>query len=167
MTIGDGASVKRFSVYNVVQTYEDLFQRAVQTNGRVEPFLQQLENYDEREIAEFRAQLALSEDIAIRYLGTGMMTGASQKTIKEKIQIFLTPEHTKTHGRPIYAKEALQCGLAVEIADTRTRLWQHVYELYIRTNEFVSRDAKVHRKPDPLIPRRLSCLMQAVIGGLW
>ena len=130
-----------FSVFNVVQSYEDLFKRAVKEQGNLQPYLQQLANYDEREIAEMRAQLALSEDIAARVLADGMMKGRTQKTILNKIKTFLTPERTKTHGRPIYRDEAAACGLNVEMADPDAQHWACVYDLYIRTSNFVQTEA--------------------------
>lgn len=129
---------KRYSVYNLVESYEDLFARAIQETGNLQPYLQQLSLYDERDIQEFRAALLLSEDIAARTLATGMMKGASEDEIKEKIRIFLTPERTKTHGRPIYGTEAEECGLVIEPIDIRGRLWELVYELYLRTNNYAN-----------------------------
>lgn len=130
--------IKRFSVYNLVKSYEDLFARAVKEKGNLQPYLQQLSNYDEREIAEFKTALALSEDIAIKALKTGMLSNLSEKEIKKKIKIFLTPEKVKTHGRPIYARDALKCGLNIEIKDLKSKFWQLIYELYVRLNNFVS-----------------------------
>jgi len=133
--------LRRFSVYNIVESYDDLFARAVKEKGNLQPYLQQLANYDEREIKEFRAALLLSEDIAIRTLASGMMKGVAKNRIRKKIEIFLTPKRTKTHERPIYGEEASKCGLAVELRDVRERFWKEVYQLYIRTNNFVSTKA--------------------------
>ncbi|GCC10855.1 serine dehydrogenase proteinase [archaeon] len=141
LTTSENNEVRRFSVYNVVESYDDLFSRAVNEKGNLQPYLQQLANYDEREIKEFRAALSLSEDIAIRTLAAGMMKGKSEDDIKKKLEIFLTPKHTKTHGRPIYRKEALSCGLKIEPKDVKDKFWKLVYELYIRTNNFVSTKA--------------------------
>lgn len=126
-----------FSVYNIVRSYDDLFKRAVAEEENLEPYLQQLANYDEREITEFRAELALSEDIAARSLASGMMGDTPEDEIKGHIQIFLTPERTKRHGRPIYRDEAASCGLAIEAVDIDSALWDGVYELYARTSNVV------------------------------
>jgi len=138
LTTSKNGIARRFSVYNVVKSYDDLFLKAVNEKGNLQPYLQQLANYDEREIKEFRAALSLSEDIAIRALASGMMNGMSDDDIKNKIKIFLTPESTKIHGRPIYGNEALSCGLGVELKDVKDKFWNLVYELYIRTDNFVS-----------------------------
>lgn len=138
VTIADEGNVKRFSAFNIVKSYEDLFQRAVKEKGNLQPYLQQLSNYDEREIKELNAALALSEDIAVRSLATGMMKGVDPKQIKVNIRIFLTPERTKIHGRPIYRDEAEHCGLIIDRQYIKGKIWKSVYELYIRTNNFVT-----------------------------
>ena len=70
-----------------------------------------------------------------------MMKGKSTGLIKKRMKIFLTPQRTKTHGRPIYRDEARKCGLTIEAADGRSALWRNIYELYIRTYNFVSTQA--------------------------
>lgn len=138
MTYVEGEQVKIFSVYNILKSYEDLFSKAVKEKGNLQPYLQQLSNYDSREIAEFRSALSLSEDIAIKTLKMGMLSNMSEKEIKGKIKDFLTPETVKTHGRPIYAQDALNCGLNIEIKNLKEKFWSTVYELYLRLNNFVS-----------------------------
>lgn len=66
------------------------------------------------------------------------MKGISKEAIKKNIDIFLKPTQKKAHGRPIYAKEALECDLNIELKDLRGELWELIYELYIRTNNLVS-----------------------------
>ncbi|MCG6552415.1 MAG: hypothetical protein L7F77_08810 [Candidatus Magnetominusculus sp. LBB02] len=128
-----------FSVYNIIKSYEDLFEKAVKEKvGNLEPYLQQLGFYDPRVIEEHRASMTLSEDIAIRTLASGMMNGIAEKTIKEKIKIFLTPEHTKIHGRPIYRDEAVGCSLSIESINVKEMVWALVYELFMRTDHYVS-----------------------------
>ena len=113
-----------------------MFRRAVQEKGNLQPYLQQLANYDEREIKEYRSALLLSEDIAERALGSGMMRGVSD--IKQRIEVFLSPKSTKTHGRPIYPNDAEACGLIVEHRKVSEPVWQAVQELHVRTNHYVS-----------------------------
>lgn len=137
-TINDTGQVVRFSLFNIVKSYESLFTRAVgEQQGRLEPFLQQLAHYDEREIQEFRTALSLSEDIAVRALASGMLKGRTKKLIHKKIRMFLTPEKTMDHGRAIYEDEARRCGLKVESLDPKTTQWEATYELYIRSSQLV------------------------------
>lgn len=128
---------KVFSAFNVVASYRELFNKAVSEDGNLEPYLQQLQHYDEREITELQAQLDLSQDIAARVLATGMMNGMAKEDILKKIGMFLTPEQTKTHGRPIYRDEAAGCGLQVDTVDPDSHPWGNIYDLYIRTNNLV------------------------------
>lgn len=132
--------VKWFSVYNVVKSYRDLFSKAVKEKGNLQPYLQQLANYDEREIAEFEAALALTDDMAVKILKTGMLSSKTPSQIKRQIHRFLTPEEVKVHGRPIYAQEAKNCGLNVDMIDLRSKRWALTRELYIRLDSFVSTD---------------------------
>jgi len=127
-----------FSIYNVVRSYEELFEKAVKEKGNLEPYLQQLANYDAREIAECRSSLSLSEDIAIKALKTGMLSELSEKGIKKKIKDFLTPEKVKNHGRPIYDQDAINSRVDVEIKDLKEKFWYCAYELNVRLNNHVS-----------------------------
>ncbi len=143
--IKEGEEQKSFSLFNVVKSYDNLFDRAVKEKGNLQPYLQQLARYDEREIEECRSVLALSEDMAVKALETGMMSGlgkgnARREEIRKRIGVFLSPEEVKVHGRAIYADEARKCGLNVRIEDVKSDFWASVYELYVRLNNFVSHD---------------------------
>lgn len=130
--------VKWFSAHNVIRSYRELFEAAVKETGKLEPYLQQLANYDAREVKEMESAMALAEDISATLLASGMMQGVGANDVKQRIQMFLSPEKTKTHGRPIYRQQAAGCGLAIEEQEVKDRAWNLVYELYIRTNWFVS-----------------------------
>lgn len=141
LTIREENRVKRFSVFNVIQSYRELFKQAKQETGRLEPFLQQLEKFDAREIREFESAMELAEDIAIRNLRTGMMSACTPEEVRRKIEMFLVPKVVKVHGRPIYSAQAGDCGLNVENQDPKSKLWADIYELYIRSSTFVTTDA--------------------------
>ncbi|MBW2167097.1 MAG: ATP-dependent Clp protease proteolytic subunit [Deltaproteobacteria bacterium] len=139
ITLQEDGVIKRFSVFNLVKSYEKLFEQAVNAKSKnLEPYLQQLNRYDERQIEEFRAIIELSEDIAIGALKAGMMSKFTIDNIRKKVKMFLTPEQTKTHGRPIFYDEANKCGLTVDLMKTNGNIWATVYELYIRANNFVN-----------------------------
>jgi len=123
---------------NLVQSYKELFEKAENTKGNLQPFLQQLANYDAREIKEFEAAIELAEDVAIRALQSGMMKGTTRDDIRKKIKIFLTPEETKSHGRSIFIDEAKKCGLKVELMDLKSDLWKLSYELFIRAYNYTN-----------------------------
>jgi len=133
------ATGQPFSVFNIIKSYEDLFNRAVRVkSGNLEPYLQQLANYDAKQIQEYRSALDLSGDIAVRALRSGMMSGKSETAVARDIKVFLTPERTKAHGRPIYRDEAESCGLAIESMDVKDFRWEPIYDLYLRSNNYVT-----------------------------
>jgi ClpP class serine protease len=138
MTIINEKGSKRFSLWNVVQSYNKLFDEAIKTKKNIQPYLQQLSHYDPREIKEFKDAISLSEDIAIKALHNDMLHSEPIKKIKKGIKIFLSPEEKKAHGRPIYRDEAENCGLNIEKIKIKDKLWEHLCEIYIRTNNFVS-----------------------------
>ncbi len=138
IVITEEGQVKWFSAYHMVKSYEELFSQAVEEEGNLQPYLQQLANYDAREIAELRAALSLSEDIAVKALKAGMLSKLPEESIKQKVEKFLSPEEVKTHGRPIYAQEASECGLRVEVRNLDSTFWETAYELYYRLNNYVS-----------------------------
>lgn len=141
LSIEEDGHQKYFRAQNIIRSYDQLFEQAVKTEGNLEPFLQQLDRYDERDIEEYREACELSTDIALKTLASGMMEGTTQDEIKKRIAVFLTSEEKKSHGRPIYRDEAEACGLAVEKVDGKSELWRKVYELHLRAHNFVTKKA--------------------------
>ena len=133
-----GDSTKVYSVFNLIESYKQLFENAINEKGNLAPYLQQLGNYDARDIEELKSALELSEDISVRTLKSGMMYDIEEEAIREKIEVFLTPEKAKSHGRAIYAKEAKECGLNIEAIPLRDKTWSKIYELYYRINNLLN-----------------------------
>lgn len=130
---------RRFSAYNLVKGYGDLFDSAINSKKqKLEPYLQQLSRYDDREIQEFKVAINLSEDITVKALKSGMLSDMDDEKIKEKVAVFLNPSQTKVHGRALFSADTKKCGLKVTTHKPRSKLWDLVYELYLRTNDFVS-----------------------------
>lgn len=138
ITIMKGDKQMQVALFNLVQSYKDLFQRAVVETGNLQPYLQQLSNYDEREIKEFETAIQLAEDVAVRALESGMMNGKTKDEIHDMIKVFLTPEETKSHGRSIFYEEAKNCGLNIELMDLKSKVWKLSYELFVRTNNYTN-----------------------------
>jgi Serine dehydrogenase proteinase len=135
----EDGETKWFSAFSLVSGYNDLFRDAVSTNGNVEPYVQQLAHYDIREINTYQGLIDVSKDIAIRILVTGMMKGATSDEVENRIKIFLDPRAgTQHHGRAIYANEARNCGLNIEELNVNSNQWKTIYELYYRTDRYVS-----------------------------
>ena len=132
---------KVVSVHHIIDSYHRLFRGAVESDGNLEPFLQQLARHDATEISHLETERDLATDMVVRCLRSGMMRNQSSDVIKDKLQVFLAPSHTKAHGRPIYHQEAARCGLNIELHDQHSGVWEPVYELYVRSHKFVSNEA--------------------------
>lgn len=135
----EDGEMKVFSAHSLVREYDKLFKGATQSKGNLQPYLQQLTYFDSREIAKYRTIISLADDIAVKSLQSGMMSGKTRKAIREKIKVFLDPQAgTMSHGRPIYAPEAKGVGLEIEDIDVKSKLWEPLYELYVRTDRHVA-----------------------------
>jgi hypothetical protein len=118
----------------VTSTYDDLIQKSTAAGAtNIEPYIQQLGRFDARLVSQFKAWIALSRDISVKLLASGMMSGQSDADIEAKIQIFLEASQTRDHGRPIYSEMAKKCGLTIDELDLTSTAWNHIYELYVRT----------------------------------
>ena len=62
---------KFVSVHHIIDSYHKLFRGAVKAKGNLEPYLQQLSNYDAREISYLETERDLASDMAVRCLHTG------------------------------------------------------------------------------------------------
>ena len=122
------------SAHNAIRSYQSLFAGAENTQGRVEPFLQQLSSYNDAIVNNWEQECQLSEDIAVRCLHNGgMLNNIKEKDIKKKIGVFLFPDQTIVHARPIFYKEAKSCGLDIEEVDIRSDIGELIHELHVRT----------------------------------
>jgi len=129
------------AAHEILESYNDLIDKANKTKGKIEPYLQQLSRYDARDIRSIRSAQQLSESIAISCLKHGALEKFTHKQIKRKIAPFLDPRHTKVHGRPIYYDVAKACDLKIELHDVDSVTWGIVWELYMRLNFFVTTSA--------------------------
>ena len=130
---------KHFSAISLVRNYRDLFEKAVTATGNLKPFIQQLGRYDDREIIKYESWIALSENVTLKVLGSGLMTSNTETEIRKQVAIFLEPgAGTQDHGRAISANEARKCELTVQEIDLKSREWKTIYDLYYRCDSYVS-----------------------------
>lgn len=132
-----GGEPNQYSAHSIIKTYDELMENAINSQGHIEPYLQQLSRYDAVEIEELRTAEALAIDIATRWLKEGMLSKLSRTQIRRRISIFIKPEATKSHGRDIHYDEVQKCGLNVELIQRNTRLWRFCSELYTRADYYV------------------------------
>ena len=126
-----------------VRSFDSLMQTAINAKEgqHIEPVLQQLARYDARYIESLKSALALSEDISVKLLESGMMNGKNRDEIRKNIAPFLLQERTKSHGRMIPRAEALDCGLKIESVDLQSECWKIVRELAVRSRWLVQNRA--------------------------
>jgi hypothetical protein len=67
-----------------------------------------------------------------------MMKGKTETEILEAIEVFLSQEKTKAHGRAITARAAADCGLNIEVIPFKDPLWADILQLHIRASEYVN-----------------------------
>lgn len=140
---------EQYSAHAIIKSYDDLMEKAINTEGHLEPYLQQLSRYNAVEIEELRTAEALATDIAVRWLKEGMLSNMSRDKIRKKISIFSRPEATKAHGREIHYAEARKSGLKIELIPHNKPLWRFLAELYTRADYYVSSDyCKLVESPD-------------------
>ena len=131
-------TLEPYSAHAIIKSYDELMTKAIDTEGHLEPYLQQLSRYNAVEIEELRTAEELATDIAVRWLKEGMLSNMSKDQIKEKISIFLKPEATKAHGREIHYDEAEKCGLKIHLVHHNEPLWRTITEIYTRARYYVS-----------------------------
>ena len=134
-----GEGVRRVPAHEVIESYDNLMEKAEQTEGQLAPFLQQLERYDATKIRSIKSVQTLCASIAVRTLKSGMMSDNDETAIREKISQFLDPARTGVHGRPIYPDAAEECGLNISMQDLRSDLWGNIWDLYVRLNHVTSK----------------------------
>lgn len=122
------------AAHEIIESYDDLIRQANTTKGRIEPFLQQLNRYDARDIQRIKSAQKLSESIAVNMLKSGMLKSLSERRIRTKIEELTDPNKTINHGRPVFHDTAVQCGLNVALHQCKSKLWRAVWELYVRLN---------------------------------
>jgi hypothetical protein len=131
---------KALSARNVIESYKSLFKEAAEADGNLEPYLQQLERFDERNIKDLKQACDLSDDIAAQTLASGMMSNLTVAQVKDKIDNFTEPDQTLSHGRPIYREEADNTGLNINPVGQGSLLWELLQELANRTTQYLHRN---------------------------
>jgi ClpP class serine protease len=139
-----GRPLRYQAAHEILDSYEELMEKANTTNGRLEPYLQQLARFDARDIRYIQSAQGLSEHIALTLLKKGMLRSKSAEDIKKKIKRLIDPKETIDHARPIYGTDAQACGLKIRRCSNSSPLWQTVWQLYARLDFVVnSRASKI------------------------
>jgi len=136
----DAGNEMWISAEEYVRSYSKLLDRASDGKAaRIEPFIQQLNRFDAREIESLESAQALSRDISVQLLKTGMMSGLVESEIEKRIERFLAQTATRSHGRMISYEGVVGCGLNVALIDLHSSVWNDLWELYVSSDWAVSR----------------------------
>lgn len=123
------------AAHHVIRTYDQLMGSAVALKeGHIEPFLQQLAQFNAIQIEQLRATTKLAEHIAVSSLKKGMMKKRAEKTIKTKIKCFTDPDVTLSHGRALNIEHLEDLGLEILEVDLASDLWKTIRDLYVRSS---------------------------------
>ena len=129
---------------SIITAYDDLMKKGIniKENQRVEPVLQQLQNFDPAEIEHFRKVNDLAADMASKALRNCMLNDKSEEEIKKLIKLFTDPKRSKVHGRPIYysdIKEVDKNGcFNLELVRPDSNLWNNIMEYHTRAETHMS-----------------------------
>lgn len=135
-----GDSWQWLAAHHVIRTYDKLIENATTlSGGNIEPYLQQLAQFNATQIEMFRAATKLSESIAVTSLRKGMLKGKSDSFIRKRIECFTNPDVTLSHGRALNPEHLDGCGLNIELVEIKASLWKTIRELYTRTKFVVDR----------------------------
>lgn len=125
---------------HVIRTYDQLMSDAVALiQGNIEPYLQQLAQFNATQIQMLRSATKLSESIAISSLKRGMLKSLNEDEIKTRIKCFTDPDITLSHGRALSIEHLGDCGLNIEEINLRSELWRNARDLYTRSTFVVDR----------------------------
>jgi hypothetical protein len=108
-------------------------------DGRIEPFLQQLSQFNSVQIQRWREATELSKSIAVKSLRRGMLKAFSEKRIGQLINCFTDPDITHSHGRALTLEHLKPCKLNIEKLDLASALWKSIRNLYTRSIVVVDR----------------------------
>ena len=140
---------KRYvSVYNILKSYDALLVKASKAKGNIDPYLHQLSVYDPRDMAQLRQEMDLSEAMSVQLLKSGMMRGKSEARIRKCIQMFIDPQKTLEHGRPLFWEDSKKCGIAVDKIGVDKPIWEVIWELQLRYDGIMGRFGKVVESVD-------------------
>lgn len=137
------------SAYAITNGVEKILGSISTTSGRIEGLLSLLPPIDQPFLEEVKRSQKLSEDIATKWLAKTTFSGLPEyekienteekkEWIKKRIELFINPKATSSHGRPITYKSAKEAGLKVSKIKKEDSLWSLLLKIYTRSDFVVS-----------------------------
>lgn len=126
------------STHSIVTAYDKLIEKGIGLGQdlRIEPILQQLQQFEAPEIEHFRRINNLSSDMAQKVLKRCMLKKVGVAEIKKLIKIFVDPERSKVHGRPIYYSDLKEIDrkrkFNLDLLEMTGQVWQIITEYHTR-----------------------------------
>lgn len=128
------------AAHHVVKTYDDLMKNAIELQqGHIEPYLQQLAQFNATHVQMLRASTELAANIAVSSLKRGMLKEFNEREINKRIKCFTDPDVTLSHGRALTTEHLAECGLNIKELDLQSELWKVARDLYVRSTFVVDR----------------------------
>lgn len=125
-----------------IESYEELInktQEAIASGKAPHPYLELLRRMDPAWIQICLKARDLSKTIAKEYLSRYMLNGKDEKEIDSTIEKFLKTGEEALHGRIIRAEKVKLYGLNVTIEEKDSDLWNLIWELCLRCEDYVQR----------------------------
>lgn len=137
------------SAYAIINGVEEILKKIGSTSGRIEGLLYLLPPIDQPFIEEVKRSQKLSENIATKWLAKTTFSelpeykglkdaGEKESWIKKRIELFINPEKTYSHGRPITYEDAKKMQLKVDLIKKEDSLWNLLLKIYTRSDFVVS-----------------------------
>ncbi len=133
------------SVFAILEGIKELLGKiqSAPADARIEGLLSMLPPFDQAAVVEMRRAQQLAEELAIQWCAEmPKHRGKKKAAIKTAIKIFLDPEQTFSHGRPIDAGRAKVAGLPVAVLSADTDEWRLLHALAMRSRRNVARYSK-------------------------
>jgi Serine dehydrogenase proteinase len=133
------------SVYVIIKGVQDVLNecKAFPKDARIEGLLMMMPPFDRAMVLELERAQNLAEDLAVQwYRQVPRNQRKTRAQIKNALKVFLNPQQTYSHGRPIDYKVAKSAGLAVTQLDRQSREWDVLHKISVRSAESAGRFAK-------------------------
>jgi len=140
MIIGQAPNQTIRPAISFIDAYEDLInkaQEAIANKKAPHPYLELLRRMDPSWIQICLKARNLSGTIAKEYLSKYMLKGKSKEDIDKIVEKFLRTGEEALHGRIIRADKAKEYGLKISIEDKNSDLWNLIWELCLRCENYV------------------------------
>jgi hypothetical protein len=99
--------------------------------------------FDRAMVLELERAQKLAEDLAVQwYRQIPKNRGKSRAQIRNALKVFLNPQQTYSHGRPIDYNVARSAGLAVTQLDRQSKEWALLHKISVRSADNAGRYAK-------------------------